>query len=128
VQHRVTANLILTSHWTLTSVPNILPLTSTLDLTYSSVQPYNISYIHTWRGAGVRALTTPLLCSILHLSMQHIPSGTFLFLVIFSFCTQLISHCLLNSILFYSMLITHSTIVRYYTFHHMILGLRFTSL
>jgi hypothetical protein len=47
VQGRVTANLILTSLQTLSTVPNILPLTSTPDLTRAHVQPYTILYPYT---------------------------------------------------------------------------------
>lgn len=72
--------------------------------------------------------TPPLHSVVLHFSMQFFPSGTSLFLVVFCFFTQLILHCLSNSILYYSLLITHSTLVRYYKLSHMTLELKFTSL
>jgi len=51
-------NHILTSQWRLSSVPNIIPLTSTLDLTHVCDQPYTLYHILILPSAGIHALTT----------------------------------------------------------------------
>jgi len=68
IQRRVTTNLILTSRRRLSSGPNILPLTSTLNLTRARVQLYTISYPYTAERRRTRHYTRPVgslaVCSV----------------------------------------------------------------
>jgi len=57
MQRWVTANVILTLRRRLSSVPNILPLTSSLDFTCTHVQPYTMYHILLLGSAGVHTLT-----------------------------------------------------------------------
>jgi len=69
IQPHITANQIWPTQRRLSSVPNMLPLTSTLDLTHARVQPFAIHYIHIQLSTGVRALTV----SLVWLKLFHRP-------------------------------------------------------